>query len=199
MSDVLTPAAMLRRSIVTVSILFLAACGPPRPPAAPAGDGELGLSGELSLGDGVTAMPDLCTDGADERCDALDSDCDGRIDEGCVGSTRGDIEVALAWNGTADVDLRLDGPGAQSAAYVSSRGDCVEGANRIERRTLQHARAGTYHVVASRGEACGDGADDATTVTVSVAVREQTLGTFNRALEREGDTALISFTLVAGL
>lgn len=150
------------------------------------------MAGAPALAEGTVAMEQTCEDGADERCDALDSDCDGRIDEGCDGATTtGAIDVAVAWNGAADLDLTLDGPGAADARVLAADGACGDALDRLERRSLDRGAAGRYEVGLRHADACGG--DGAVTASVTVAVGGRVLGTFNREIAAGESAAVVAF------
>lgn len=141
-------------------------------------------------------MEPTCTEGAEERCDALDSDCDGRIDEGCPGAQGGFVDVAVAWTGGADLDLLLDGPDAAGALAVSSRGACGEPVELpVERRSLESAPAGRYVVALRYADGCGT--DGGVTASVTVSVDGQIVGTFNREVAPESTSEVVVFELAA--
>lgn len=61
------------------------------------------------MGAGVQVVEASCTQGAAEQCNGLDDNCNGQIDEGC-GYQSGAIQITLAWNTGADIDLYVTDP-----------------------------------------------------------------------------------------
>jgi putative metal-binding protein len=183
---------MLLRTALLLSIL--AGCGgEPRVVAtrrAPTQRGALAAS-ELRAADGVVAMESACASGAAEACDALDSDCDGRIDEGCAGAGEGDLTVAVAWNDGADVDLVLGVP-EDRVARTASRADCAD-EPRLERATVREPEAGAFRIALRHAAACGT--EGPVTATVSVAFGGRVLGIYNRAIEPGREADVVSFEL----
>lgn len=143
------------------------------------------------LAEGVIAMEPVAAEDAPERCDGTDSDGDGHVDEGCEGAREGAIEVALAWNGGADLDLVLDGPSDSSA--VTSRGDCEPGSSPLERRVVTTAGPGEYVVRIRHVDLCGG--EGPVTASVSVAATGQSLGAFNRAVAPGETVDVVTFDL----
>ena len=187
-------SSMTDRALLFVALLA-AGCGGEPPPvvsAPPPRAPEL-VCTEPQLAEGVALMDPTCAEGADEACDALDGDCDGHVDEGCEGARDAEVEVALAWNGRADVDLVLEAPG--EPARVTSRGDCAEPADaRLERAHLEALREGEYRV-ALQHTACGEGGP--VTASVTVSVRGEVLGTFNRELAPGAESDVVRFGVTA--
>jgi hypothetical protein len=140
-------------------------------------------------------MEPTCAEDAEERCDALDSDCDGRIDEGCPEAEPGALDVAVAWTGGADLDLELDGPGAAHARRVTSEGACGDSPEPIERRTLGSARPGRYAVSLRHVDACE--AEGPVTASVTVSVGGRVLGTFNRGVDPGTTSRVVAFEVTA--
>lgn len=186
--------------------ILLAACGG----AGPARDlvwepavGPVLVAYRPHLAPGVTALDPVCAEGVEEACDAIDQDCDGRIDEGCEGCTDAPFVAALAWNGSADLDLVFEFATSTTAATTADMDRLRSGiaysapeGQRVERLALRELVEATYRVgVAYRGS-CGDDASDAgscgdeqpVTVSLSLSVNGAVHGPFNRTLMR-GETA----------
>lgn len=180
--------------------VLLMACGTTRPEGgsrveSPATAERVIQASEPTLGDGVEALAPTCAPESAERCDALDSDCDGVIDEDCPGAVEGLLAAAIAWNSVADLDLMLEGPSdARAENRTRSRGGCVDPVEtRIERLALPDAQPGEYRLLVQSADACGG--DGASTVTLSVSVGSEVLGTYNRAVAADERVEIIRFVV----
>lgn len=132
----------------------------------------------ITPAEGVVVMEASCAEGAAERCDALDDDCDRQIDEGCEGAIIGSA-VAVAWNAGADLDLVITWPSGRSE-LGASRGDCGDPAEpRIERASLGEARDVSYTIELVHAAPCGH--EGPVTASVSVTATGQT-GVYNRTI-----------------
>lgn len=167
--------------------LVIAACGPsarpvpdrePQPVVTPAR-----VEPSVTPAPAATAMAPSCTEGTLERCDAVDQNCDGRIDEGC-GYEPGPLQVTMAWNSDADVDLRVTGPAGEVLPRDrEDAGACGDTSrDRIENVHAPAPTAGRYEVALRYASEC-EQEIGTTTATVSIAASGRVLGVYNVSLE----------------
>lgn len=164
--------------------------------------------GVASPGTDVTALSIECEAGADEACNALDDDCDGRIDEGC-GYSSGSLQVTMAWNTGADIDLSVVDPSGETLSHQRpeghaggkidhvGRGDCEKGVEpaRVENYVWKKVPpAGTYRVEALYWGECNTGAGP-TTVSLSMSIGGKTFGAYNATLSPNQHVTLATFNV----
>jgi uncharacterized protein YfaP (DUF2135 family) len=159
---------------------------------------------------GVTVIETTCTQGAQEVChNGIDDNCNGQIDEGC-GYSSGNIQITLAWQGGADIDLYVTDPANETINYqhtrVSSgghldhdgRGACrpAEAGNTVENVYWESPQppSGTYQVKLHYYGECNSNAGP-TTTTLSISVGGQVVGAYNYTLAPEQEVNLASFTI----
>lgn len=183
----------LVRSLLLSTSLLALGCGgappvvsEPPPPAPP----PTLVASAPRLAEGVTQLDPVCAEGTEERCDAVDQDCDGRIDEGCEGATDAPFVVSVAWNGTADVDLVLSAPEGVSPDREARGCD----GPRLERASISQPHAGPYRVEVAHAGPCGEPAP--VTVSVSLSVNGAALGPFNRTLAPGERAAIVELDLL---
>lgn len=167
--------------------------------------------GGAELHEGASAIEVPCESAAEERCNALDDDCDGRVDESAsCPYDPGELHVVVAWNTDADVDLYLTEPGGTTASFQSpsaahglqvqhaGRGACAEGdgpARRIESaRIAEGAPPGRYVVALHYLMEC-DTHGGPTTALVTVSVGDVVAGTWTYTLRPNERVEVVHFEL----
>lgn len=163
------------------------------------------------LGSGVTVIETSCDPNAPEICNGLDDNCNGLIDEGC-GYSSGNIQITLAWNSGADLDLYVTDPTGESLSYqntrVSSGGHLDQDArgacntnqpnNTIENVYWEQASPpnGVYGVEVHywAGASCSTRAG-VTNMTLSIAVGGQLLGSYSYAISPDQRISIAQFQI----
>jgi hypothetical protein len=139
----------------------------------------------------------LCVAGSNELCNAIDEDCDGRIDEGGCPYRSGDVQITMTWNNGSDIDLFVREPDGDVLSHqrsTSARGGLFDYAGRgqcdsaIEYPRIENvswlreeAPEGEYQLLLHRWGDCldrGTETQDAVSVILSISVAGVRLGTF---------------------
>lgn len=155
---------------------------------------------------GVTVVEAQCSPGAADPCNGLDDNCDGRIDEGC-GWQSGQIQITLAWNTGADIDLYVTDPFGETISYMhrqsasggvldhDARGACVPGGDTIENVYWSQPQPprGTYQVELHYWGSCGVAGPTPATVAISVGGR--VIGVYNVTLYEQQRLPVAMFNL----
>jgi hypothetical protein len=171
---------------VTVGV----AAPPPPPPRATA---TVAVNAP-QLGAGVQVVEARCMQGAPEMCNGLDDNCNGQIDEGC-GYSSGAIQITLAWNTGADIDLYVTDPMGNVVSYRNThvpsggvldhdaRGDCLRTVNNTIENVYWDSPMpppGIYQVEVHYYANCGSAGP--TTATTSIAIGGRVVGVYSSTL-----------------
>lgn len=159
---------------------------------------------------GVTVIEATCAQGAQEVCNGLDDNCNGQIDEGC-GYQSGNIQITLAWNTGADLDMYVTDPNGETISYsetTSSSGGVLDqdarGAcnpnqpnNNIENVFWQQDNPpqGVYSVEVNYWDGGCSTQNGTTQLTLSVAVGGQVIGAYNYTINPSQRIQVISFQI----
>lgn len=157
---------------------------------------------------GVTVVDSYCNPNQPEVCNGLDDNCNGVIDEGC-GFSSGNIQITLAWNTGADLDLYVTDPMGYTLSYQNrrspsggeldhdARGACNrrQAGNTIENVYWDSPQppSGQYVIDVHYWGNCG--VAGTTQATMSIAVGGQVIGAYNVVLNPRDRQRVASFMM----
>lgn len=218
-------SVVLKASVALIALVAAAGCRvrahgyvePPPPvtvqahvtaPPPPSGHVTVQVA-QPQVATGVQVVEATCTQGAREQCNGLDDNCNGQIDEGC-GYSSGNIQITLAWNSGADLDMYVTDPAGETLSYShqqsasgghldhDARGQCnaSQQNNRIENVywNTPNPPSGTYQVELHYWGECNSGAGP-TTATLSIAVGGQIIGAYQYTLAPNQRVTVATFSI----
>ena len=80
----------------------------------------LPVQGDIVVLGDAQSVPVACEAGAVERCNGLDDDCDAAIDEGSCELGTGPLQITMAWDSDADIDLYVTEPSGEELSFQRS-------------------------------------------------------------------------------
>jgi hypothetical protein len=209
---------MIRRAVAFAFCVCICACGGSGKPGPQTGADARRVAQvrttsedmpytDVKVDPSAEALSVTCEPGAYEKCNAIDDDCNGVIDDEC-GYEGGEVQITVGWDSGADIDMYVTDPSGATLFYNEAhkrsrigghldhdaRGDCRrEQQNpRIENAYWPTpARAGNYRVQLHYFSPCARGAT--TEATLTVAVDSRPLGTYRFKLEPEQRIEALSF------
>lgn len=78
------------------------------------------LRGELEALAPAQTIAVACEESATEACNGIDDDCDAAIDEGSCQFGSGPLQVTMAWDSGADLDLYITEPSGEPLSFQRS-------------------------------------------------------------------------------
>lgn len=158
---------------------------------------------------GVTVIEASCVQGSQEQCNGLDDNCNGQIDEGC-GYQSGNIQITLAWDGPADLDMYVTDPAGETISYQharsasgghldhDARGQCRanQANNNIENVYwgVPNPASGTYQVALHFWGDCNSGVSSAD-ATISISVGGRVIGAYRYTIGAGQRDTVATFTI----
>jgi len=164
----------------------------------------------LEIHPGVTRLKPDCEQGEQERCNGLDDNCNGVIDEEC-GYQTGAVQITLSWDTGADIDLYVIDPSGEKIFFrkdrrdssvgghmdFDSRGDCrkEQEIDHIENIYWEGSEPpkGNYLVELHYFGPCDKSGQ--TQITVAISVAGELIGVFMRTMQPEEKAPIVSFTI----
>jgi hypothetical protein len=156
------------------------------------------------LPEGVAAESGACASRA-EACDGRDDDCDGHVDEGC-GYETGAVQITLAWEGGADLDLYVTDPTGFTISYLDreapsggaldhdARGACIPTGPPVENvRWPSAPPQGEYRVDVHYWGDCA--VAGSTPAHVTVVVSGRVVGTYDLVVELAQRRTVVTFAI----
>ncbi|MDD9944127.1 MAG: hypothetical protein OXU20_23995 [Myxococcales bacterium] len=157
---------------------------------------------------GATALRTDDCSAPDGTCNARDEDCDGIIDEGC-GYGTGAVQITLAWDSGADLDLYVTDPSGQTIFFNrnhrtsdaggeldhDSRGNCrpEQQHQRVENAFWRTPAPGQYQVEVHYFSPCGG--SGSARATLSIAVGGKLVGAYEYDLDPEERVSAARFSV----
>ncbi|MBI2894081.1 MAG: hypothetical protein HYY06_11060 [Deltaproteobacteria bacterium] len=194
-----TPGCVVRgRATIPTVQARVVVPAPPPPPAVRVSVAPPQLAG------GVSVVAHQCAAGAQEVFNGFDDNCDGRIDEGFVGS--GSIQITLWWQTGADIDMYVKDPAQETVSYShrtsgsggqldrDARGACTN--NETTENVFWNSPnppSGMYQVEAHYYSQCNNAGP--TPIVLSISVGGAVIGAYQYTLQPEERVTMATFNI----